>query len=206
MRESDCREVGRALALVHTASERVGRLGQGRFGPTDMLERLARVERDAQRPDLAPDIARIRALYDTLTKERDPALPSGVVHGDLFRDNVLFEGDSVAALLDFESAFHGPFAYDLMVTIAAWCYRSTFVPGLVQALVEGYTGLRELTAAERRALTNEGALGCLRFATSRITDFELRTPRGVRPARDYRRFLARLDALANGELDGVLDA
>jgi len=122
----------------------------------------------------------------------------------LFRDNVLWKNGEVAALLDFESAFHGPFVYDLMVTLAAWCYRDAFELSLVAALVEGYTAERPLDAAERRAVRVEGALGCLRFVTSRITDFELRAREGERPARDFRRFLARLDAIARGELASVL--
>jgi len=199
-----CRRVGRALARVHLASPKLPRLGPGRFGPPDMLERLSRVEREGAKPPLLADVQRVRALYARYVAERDSSLPYGVVHGDLFRDNVLWKNGEVAALLDFESAFHGPFVYDLMVTLAAWCYRDAFELSLVAALVEGYTAERPLDAAERRAVRVEGALGCLRFVTSRITDFELRAREGERPARDFRRFLARLDAIARGELASVL--
>lgn len=200
-----CRRVGRALAQVHLASPKLPRLGPGRFGPPDMLERLARVERENARPALMPDVARVRELYARYVAAREPSLPHGVVHGDLFRDNVLWQGGEIAALLDFESAFHGPFVYDLMVTIAAWCYRDAFDLSLVAALVEGYVAERPLSADERRAARVEGALGCLRFASSRITDFELRAREGERPGRDFRRFLARLDAIVRGDLATVLE-
>lgn len=202
----DAREVGLALAAVHLASGRIERLGPGRFGPEAMLERVARVEAEGARPELAPDLERIRRDYARLCAARDEALPAGIVHGDLFRDNVLFQGDHVAALLDFESAFHGPFVYDLLVTIAAWCYRAAFDLELAAALVGGYQSLRPLEANERRAVRVEGALGCLRFAVSRITDFELRTPPGGTPARDFRRFLKRLDAIDEGVLDAVVSS
>jgi Ser/Thr protein kinase RdoA (MazF antagonist) len=91
-----------------------------------------------------------------------------------------------------------------MVTIAAWCYRDAFELPLVAALVDGYVDERPLGADERRAVRVEGALGCLRFATSRITDFELRAREGERPTRDFRRFLARLEAITAGELASVL--
>jgi Ser/Thr protein kinase RdoA (MazF antagonist) len=84
------------------------------------------------------------------------------------------------------------------VTIAAWCYRDAFDLLLVAALVEGYVAERPLSPASVAPSRVEGALGCLRFATSRITDFELRAREGERPARDFRRFLARLDAIATG--------
>jgi homoserine kinase type II len=133
-------------------------------------------------------------------------LPSGIVHGDLFRDNVLFRDGTIVALLDFESAFHGPFVYDLLVTIAAWCYRSSFELEQARALVEGYESVRPLEPAERGALRTEGALACLRFVTSRITDFELRAAPGAPPLRDYRRFLARLEAIEAGALDSAFSA
>jgi homoserine kinase type II len=198
-----CRRLGRALAEVHLATEGLPRLGPGRFRPVDMRARLAEVERRAVRPALVEHVHEVQRSYARWEAERDPELPSGIVHGDLFRDNVLWQNGEVAALLDFESAFHGPFAYDLMVTIAAWCYGDAFELPLVAALFGGYGEVRPLTDAERRSLRVEGALGCLRFATSRITDFELRTPEGQRPARDFRRFLARLEAIVGGELESV---
>lgn len=195
-----CREVGRVLAGVHLASSRCAPLGSGRFGPADMRARLDDVERTTTRPDLLREVARVRGLYDRFVPARDPKLPAGIVHGDLFRDNVLWQGGRIAALLDFESAFHGPFIYDVLVTIAAWCYRDAFELAHARALVEGYASVRRLTSAEVAAVPVEGALGCLRFATSRVTDFELRTPPGARPVRDFRRFLARLDAITAGAL------
>jgi homoserine kinase type II len=199
----DARAVGRALADVHRASDMVGRLGPGRFRPEDMMARLQRVERENLRASLMPDLERIRSLYGRLVPLRDAALPSGVVHGDLFRDNVLFGHGRIAALLDFESAFHGPFIYDLLVTVAAWCFRDAFELELVRAMVGGYESSRPLVEAERRAVRVEGALGCLRFAVSRITDFELRTAVGGTPGRDYRRFLGRLEAVEAGLLDAA---
>ena len=198
-----CRTLGAALARVHVASAVAPRLGPGRFGPSDMLDRLARVEREGAKGELLRDVLRARELYARLVAARTTNLPSGIVHGDLFRDNVLWQGDRIAALLDFESAFHGPFVYDILVTIAAWCYRSAFEIDQARALLEGYESVRPLEAAERRGIRTEGALACLRFVSSRITDFELRAAPGTPPVRDYRRFLARLEAIERGLLDPV---
>src|SRR5688572_12044050 len=142
VRAADARAVGRALADVHRASDSVGRLGPGRFRPEDMLSRLQRAERAGARPSLASDFGRIRSLDARPVPARDATLPSGVVHGDLFRDNVLFGEGHIAALLDFESAFHGPFVYDLVVTIAAWCFRDSFELALARAMVQGYESSR----------------------------------------------------------------
>jgi homoserine kinase type II len=153
-----------------------------------------------------PDVARVRALYARYVAERDPSLPFGVVHGDLFRDNVLWKGGELLALLDFESACWHNFAYDLMVTAFAWCYGAAFDLELVRALFEGYRSVRQPTAAEIAALPCEGAIACLRFATTRLTDFSLRVAPGEKPVRSYQRFLDRLAALESAALSPVFAA
>ena len=89
-----------------------------------------------------------------------------------------------------------------MVTILAWCYSQAFELDLAQGLLRGYGAVRRMEADEITALRVEGAIACLRFATTRITDFSLRAPEGTPPLRDFRRFLARLTALEAGALDG----
>jgi len=168
------------------------------------LERLERVERATTRPELLADVVRARALYARLVPARDGALPSGIVHGDLFRDNVLWKAGQLSALLDFESAFHGPFVYDLLVTLCAWCFRSEFELTLARAMLAGYESVRPLSPAERAAVPVEGPLACLRFVSSRLTDFELRAPAGTAPVRDYRRFFQRLEAIQSGVFEAVL--
>jgi homoserine kinase type II len=198
-----CRKVGAALGRVHLTTPQVARPSEGRFRIDDLRERLARVEREGHRAYF-DDIARIRERLTHYESERArQRAPRGVIHSDLFRDNVLWtKQGELAALLDFESACEGAFAYDVMVTISAWCYSTRFEPELVEGLLSGYHAVRPIDAAEKAALKVEGAVGCLRFATTRITDFSLRAAPGQPPLRDYRRFLARLAAIEAGELDG----
>jgi homoserine kinase type II len=192
-----CRALGAALARVHLASSKVGGLPEGRFRPSDMLARLARVEAEGH-ARLRPAIEQVRERYAHYVPLRDASLPRGVCHGDLFRDNVLWQGERLSALLDFESAAWGNFPYDLMVTALAWCFKDELDTSNVKALFAGYSSVRSPSPAERAAMEVEGALGCLRFATSRITDFELRASDGRPPARDFRRFLRRLEAIEQG--------
>jgi homoserine kinase type II len=200
-----CRTLGAALARVHLTTPRVARPSEGRFRIEDLRARLVRIEA-SDVVTYAADVALIRERLARYEAERARlAPPSGVIHSDLFRDNVLWtkQGD-LLALLDFESACYGAFAYDLMVTISAWCYGSAFDTALVEALLGGYHAVRPIVGDEKAALRVEGAVGCLRFATTRITDFSLRAEPGKPPARDYRRFLARLAAIEAGDLDASI--
>jgi homoserine kinase type II len=209
------RRVGGALARVHRCSPLTTPIPAGRFGVEGLRERLDRVDRtDAS---YASVTRRIRGRLEHYVASAPSGLPSGLIHGDLFRDNVLWAlpptpgadaeaaAPELVALLDFESASAGVFVYDLMVCVHAWCYGDRFDVALVRAMIDGYRQERPLSAAELAALAPQGALAALRFATTRLTDFSLRAPPGQAPARDYRRFLARLDALENGLLSPIIE-
>lgn len=205
------REVGRALARVHLCTPLLGRIEAGRFGLGALRERLDRVDRTDAR--FAADTRRIRERIAFHAAKSPSSLPSGLIHGDLFRDNVLWRQTSepgsapaeLLALLDFESASAGVFVYDLMVCVHAWCYGQSFELSLARAMFEGYREVRPLEPAELAAAVPQGALAALRFATTRLTDFSLRAPPGAPPKRDYRRFLARLDALESGALAPIIE-
>jgi homoserine kinase type II len=188
--------LGRTLARVHLATPRLSQVGSGRFGLDGIAARLDGIAASA--PRFEPDVALLRAKLSEYSARRDRALPAGLIHGDLFRDNVLFQGDAIAALLDFESASFGPFAYDVAVCLLAWCYTDGLRFDCAAGLLAGYHAERPLSARELEQLEVEGAIACLRFATTRISDFSLRAAPGEQPRRDYRRFLDRLRDLEAG--------
>ena len=198
--------VGEALARVHEAG-RLEAAEASRFGLADLLGRLARIEGsgDARFAPLAP---RLRTLLQDCQTRRDPVLPSGLIHGDLFRDNVLWDGPRLSALLDFESACLSTYAYDLMVTVLSWCFGDDLDPGLASAMVAGYERVRTLTPAERRGMHAEASFAALRFTVTRITDYAMRSgAAGPRVIKDWGRFMKRfekLEALGSDGFQAVL--
>lgn len=190
--QRDVTQVGRGLAQLHAAGPTLGvSRGAGRFGRAALEARLEIIAQ-APQAELRAAGAWIAARLPEVAAARNASLPGGVVHGDLFRDNVLFDSaGELVALLDFESAFDGPFAFDLAVCILAWTYGDDFDPALIRAMVDAYRSVRELAPAERAALFDEIRFGALRFSTTRITDFAMRPGGGV--MKDYRRFLRRFE-------------
>ncbi len=173
----EVRAVGGALARVHSAGEFApeGVIGEGRFRPEDLFDRIDRIER-ANDVRFVSEVPGLRRSLELVVAARDSGLVIGLTHGDLFRDNVLWsDQNEIAALLDFESASRGPFVFDLMVTILAWCTGNVLDEVLASELVRGYTEVRPLNDRERAAMLTEGSLAALRFTITRITDFALRT-------------------------------
>lgn len=187
--------VGAWLARAHLALDRFGRRRAGRFTVADVGRRLESVAGEL-RAELVPVVARLREVLAVVQREWPAGAPSGVIHGDLFRDNVRWEGDDIVAVIDWESASDGLRVYDVMVTVLAWSFDDAMRWDLARALLQGYDAVRPLSPVERRALRTAGLAAAARFTTTRITDIELRPAVGPRVYKDYRRFLARLETIA----------
>ena len=156
-------------------------------------------------PELAHAIAAIGAglaAAEAAAEVRARA-SHGMIHGDLFRDNVLWDGERLVAILDFEQASGGSLAYDLAVCLNDWCWDGGFRGDIAAALIAGYQGVRPLPPADREALLIEVPAAATRFTITRITDVYL--ARVDNPDKDFRAFLARCDAW-QGQVLGELSA
>ncbi|MEO0062382.1 MAG: hypothetical protein RLZZ08_942 [Pseudomonadota bacterium] len=119
---------------------------------------------------VAEELAFLSARWPT-------GLPQGVIHADLFPDNVLLLDDQVSGLIDFYFACTDTTAYDLAVTHAAWSFRKdgSFMPEIAAALVAGYQSVRQLSAAEIAAMPVLARGAAMRFMATRSYDW-LHTP------------------------------
>jgi homoserine kinase type II len=198
--------VGAALAGLHLAGADFGDRRPGRYEPEEIARRLAHVA-GLGRTDLVPAMTILTAELAALGRERSANLPAGLIHGDLFVDNVLYADGALAALLDFEQASWGRLAYDLAVTVLAFGFgRDDFRRDLTRALIEAYADVRPPTLEERAAFGAELRFAACRFAVTRITDVHLKQGAGAAPGKRYQRYLARL-ASVQGHLgvgDGLL--
>lgn len=198
-------EVGRALARIHKAGHAPDApLDAGRFGPSHLEQRCERValSTDLEAKALAPSLRAACLAAAEKRAANEGRAPSGLIHGDLFRDNVLWDRATgkIAALLDFESAHDGPFAFDLAVTILSWSYGSALDLSIARAVVEGYRSVRELERADREVLYDEMLLAALRFTITRITD------EAIRVGKRWQRFVERRQAVEALGRQGLAEA
>lgn len=104
------------------------------------------------------------------------ALPRGPIHADLFRDNVMFDGEQLTGFFDFYFAGVDTFLFDLCVCLNDWCIdhaSGAHHTAKAQAMLDAYQAVRPLEAAERQLLNAMLRAGALRFWISRLWDFYL---------------------------------
>jgi homoserine kinase type II len=185
--------VGAALARLHVAGADFTDRRPSRYEPAEIEARLARITSLA-RPELAAAVATLGPELAELAGERDPRLPRGVIHGDLFVDNVMYdEAGRLVALIDFEQAAWGRFGYDLAVTTLAFGFgRDDFRPEIVRALLDAYRAVRTPTSEEVAGFAAELRFAACRFAVTRITDVHLKRDAGAAPGKNFQRYLDRL--------------
>ena len=119
------------------------------------------------------------------------ALPEGVIHADLFRDNVMFEGDQLTGFFDFYFAGWDTFLFDICVCLNDWCIELTtgqHDAPKAQAFLSAYQEVRPLTAQERVLLPALARAGALRFWISRLWDFYLPREASLLQAHDPSHF------------------
>jgi len=194
-----CAAVGDALARLHIATQTYRARLTNRRGPAWWRQAARAVQSHLtgdQRQLLANEI-KFQTGYAKAN------LPKGAIHGDLFRDNVLFVGDRVSGIIDFGFAATDFLAYDLAITVNDWCVdRATgsLENECCEALVAAYQAVRPLTAEERAQWTTLLRAAALRFWLSRLYDLHLPRPGELTHAHDpgqFERILRqRVDAAA----------
>ncbi len=169
---AQCNAAGVALADMHLATTHFDGARSNALGPSGWQTLLANsaFRADEVEPGLG---AQLQQELAEVSAGWPKDLPKGVIHGDLFPDNVLFERDQLSGLIDFYFACTDFYAYDLAITINAWCFDSggVFDAPLSAALVNGYQSRRPLSAAEAAALPQLARGAALRFILTRLTDW-----------------------------------
>ncbi len=174
-----CLEVGRALAQLHLAGQGFALSRPNALGPAGwrpLYERFAK-QADKVAKGLGAVIEDELALHE---KSWPRALPQGIIHADLFPDNVFFIGEKLSGLIDFYFACNDSLAYDVAICLNAWCFEQDFSFNVTKgrALLKGYREVRPLKPEERDALPVLARGAALRFLLTRSHDW-LNTPKNA---------------------------
>lgn len=206
LRASQLETIGRTLGELHVIGKGYKKGIDNRFS----FERIADlyIGVRGRLPAYFRKVTRtLEDEVDYLTRYLEGKLPKGVIHGDLFADNLLFRGEKLTAVLDFEAACRGKFIFDIATAVNALCFANgQYSLERFRHLMHGYESVRTLSLAEWDAFPNELRYSSLRFTITRLHDFFLQPVDGHhRVNKDFREFFDRLRILRR-EREGGMEA
>lgn len=167
-----CEQVGEALARLHEAGRHFP-MRRANALSVDGWASLFQGSRD-RADTIAPGLAALVAQeLDHLARVWPVDLPTGIIHADLFPDNVFFLRERLSGLIDFYFACTDALAYDAAICLNAWCFEqdASFNVTKGQAFLAGYSRVRPFTPGEVAALPLLARGAALRFLLTRLTDW-----------------------------------
>ena len=190
---AQCASAGAALARLHAAGADFPHSRPNSLS-IDGWEEL--VTATADKADTVQDGLKdlIASAYADLQQHWPQNLPAGIIHADLFPDNVLFMNGEISGLIDFYFACNDAYAYDLAILLNAWCFESDggFNITKGKSMIAAYRKNRALSAEEIIALPILMRGAALRFLLTRLYDWLNQDPNALVRPKDPRDFSRRL--------------
>lgn len=183
---SHCAQIGEILAEMHLA----GQTYDGRMKNPRGPEWWSKTAPEVYPFMSADDATLLRNEVHFQAQHRFDKLPTGAIHADLFRDNVLFDGDKVGGLIDFYFACNDVLLYDVAITLNDWCVQDNgdIDPQRAKAMLNAYNAVRPFSAAEAQSWGVMLRAAALRFWTSRLYDLHKPRPAEMNKPKDPAHF------------------
>lgn len=192
-RAEHCHMAGQTMAQLHMAAQGFDLTRTNALAPHGWPPLLdaSKDRADEVQPELAELMVETLAELQVMWPQN---IPTGVIHADMFRDNVFFLDGKLSGVIDFYFACNDFLAYDLAVGINAWCFDDyfNFLPEMAAAMIAGYQEVRPLDAREVEALPILATGAALRFLLTRVNDWLNVPPGALVVPHDPKAFSARL--------------
>ncbi|MBC6440955.1 MAG: homoserine kinase [Rhodospirillales bacterium] len=188
-----CAAVGRTLAEMHIkgADFSIKRPNALSLAGWQKLADGCRGQGDGVAPGLCDEIA---AELEVMQAQWPADLPAGMIHADLFCDNVFFDGGQLSGVIDFYFACNDLLAYDVAICLNAWCFENAheFNVTKARAMLDAYRQVRPFESAEIVALPLLARGAALRFLLTRLFDWLHPVDGALVTPKDPREYLARM--------------
>ena len=168
-----CSNLGLTIAKMHNASEKLNIKRENELG----LDKLGIIIEKLKTYKKHIDDEKLKFIEDEflfLSKEINKDLPSGIIHADLFPDNIFFEENNLTGIIDFYFSCNDFYAYEIAICLNAWCFEDSnneFNPTKAKYLLGSYNQERKFSNEEVEALPLLARASALRYLLTRLLDF-----------------------------------
>ena len=168
-----CSNLGLTIAKMHNASEKLNIKRENELG----FDKLGIIIEKLKTYKKHIDGEKLKFIEDEflfLSKEINKDLPSGIIHADLFPDNIFFEENNLTGIIDFYFSCNDFYAYEIAICLNAWCFEDSnneFNPTKAKYLLGSYNQERKFSNEEVEALPLLARASALRYLLTRLLDF-----------------------------------
>ena len=160
-----CYKLGRTLAILHKKTLNFEKKKKNDFSLNEWDKLIKRKIKLSKNKSFFLK-KEIKYIKENWPKK----LPTGIIHGDLFPDNVFFKNNNIVGIIDLSNACNDFFCYDLSICINSWCYENKLNIGKMKNLIKGYNSIRKIKIQEIKYLNLFLRASSLRFYLSRLMD------------------------------------
>ena len=172
IREIHTYQIGKALAELHLGGKNFKQKKRNELSMSGWQKLLIKNKNKLNKLE-SKLFNKIKDKIIEIERNWPKNLPSGIIHADLFPDNVLFTNNKVTGLIDFYFSCNDFFVYDLSICINAWCFNDNnkFIKGLFSSLIKGYEAIRPLSVNEINSIPILCYGSSLRFLLTRVDNW-----------------------------------
>ena len=170
----NCYDVGRVIAQMHLHTQKIKLFRKNSMGVKNLNPLLKSIKFKSKKFTNIDKFLKIN--FDNIKKKWPKKLPSGIIHGDLFIDNIFFKNNKLSGIIDFYFAANDYFMYEIAICINALCFdkiNSKFKinKSKIKNLIKGYESIRNISLKERKSLNILCRGAAMRYFLTRLYDY-----------------------------------
>ena len=193
----NCNQIGTYTAKLHSITKNLSGKRENKLSVTSWRKIYNRVKKDCSK--IHPNLENvIEKNLEEIEKNWPKNIPSGIIHADLFPDNIFFKEDKLSGIIDFYFACHDFYAFEIAICLNALCFEGqkenlSFNVTKAKKFIDGYSNIRKLTQNEKNALKILCKGAALRFLLTRVFDYLNITEGSIVTIKDPLEYLKRLE-------------
>ncbi len=194
---NDCREVGINAAKLHLITKDLTGKRENKLSINSWRKIYIKVKKNCSKihPNL-PEI--IEKNLDEIEKNWPKNIPSGIIHADLFPDNIFFKNNKLSGIIDYYFSCYDYYAFEIAICLNALCFEGknenlSFNVTKAKKFIDGYSNIRKLTEREKKSLKVLCQGAAIRFLLTRVFDYLNLTEGAIVKIKDPVEYLKRLE-------------
>ena len=194
---NNCREVGIQTAKLHLITKNLAGRRKNKLSINSWRKIYEKVEKDCLK--IHPNLSKIITKnLDEIENDWPKNIPLGIIHADLFPDNIFFKGDKLTGIIDFYFSCYDFYAFEIAICLNALCFEGknenlSFNVTKAKKFIDGYSSIKEITEEEKKSLKTLCQGAAMRFLLTRVFDYLNLTDGALVKIKDPIEYLKRLE-------------